>query len=555
MGIYIKALLLFIFLPNAEQAEPLEGLLQQITEQVSEVKTEKYTYTQQFEYNKEQPYQINLRLIETSNKKRNSKTFLYQFNLGDIEPHQVHRKADKVMKVLLRTVRSQPLIKVFEEGEQQNYEKELILYCDNVEVARELEALIKEAIPLAYAAWEKEIHLPTDRGGLMNWLKEQISTIEVGKESIRQKLEISEEYPDRIRMQVDKTDSKGNTATFIQNWSFGDIHSPSLKMNIKGKQVFVEAKTRRNLDYIQLSKEDGSNSFDNRFQIYAENPDKAKILLLAIDKLLPLAEEALKQRLPKAITKEKALEGLTAVVQSFNDGKNSYEQSIQADCQTQYIISKQSEKNSNSRTYLFHFEDLNKSAIKIKVGKSTIEIGTSTTQKQKLIQLSEGDKSKFQGNLSFIVPDVETARKMEYFLAAVIDYCPQEIHPQSFEWLAEEVKTVFFQDKEISQSLQLTDGNTCQLIYQRTEAGKKDILEENYELNWSDINENEIALTIDKNQPAINLEAVYKEKIFKYYNSKDKMDYRNEFTVFVKDIQTGKLAVKTVKDLVKRCRQ
>ena len=251
MRIFVLSII-FIFHFLILNGQNLTNQLDEITKSLTEVVTEKNTYTQQWEYDAENPYQINLRIITVSNKKGDSKTFLYQFNLGDIDKNQVRRKSDKEMKVLLKTLRRQPFIKVFEDGEQQKYESEITLYCNNVDEARALEKLLKEAIPLAKIAWEKAEKLPdNDLLALLNRLQTEVGEVIAGAATIQQEFSFSDKFLDKVKLESEETNSKDKTDTYVREWSFGDIHDPSLTIKVKNEKVFVEGKTRRKLNYVK----------------------------------------------------------------------------------------------------------------------------------------------------------------------------------------------------------------------------------------------------------------------------------------------------------------
>lgn len=548
----IGILVVFSFVIGTTQS--LTELLSSITQQVHEVKTEKHTYVQTLDYNKEKPYQITLTAVQINNKKGDSKTFSFQLNLGDMAANQVRWNSKNGMKIIMKTIRQQSLIKRFEDGEQQNYESEINIYCENIENARTLEKLIKEAIPLAKKEWEQTVKLPQELKPLLKWLEEQIADVKAADKNIEQHLSLSPNYPDRVELEVTETDSKGKVKNYIQQWSFGDIHHPSLKMNIKGKMVFIEAKTQRTLKYIEQVNEEGEKTFENGFKLYTESPDEAATLLLAVDKVLPLARKAMQERMQQVSTPAKALENLASLIQSFELPEAKYEQQMPPDCLTTYSIDTQEKNKDKSQQFQFHFEDFNKSAVKVKIKKSLLEVEVATKQKKKFIQVNQNESSEYQTSLSFKIPDVETARKTAHLLKMAINECPQKITAQSFDWLNQEVTAITDINPSTTQFLERTTDNNCHITFQKSEAGKKETLEETYEFNWGDINENSIELDLKKNQPILLLTADKNQEIFNYYNSKGKMDYKKEISLFVKDIQTGKVAIETAKSLVEKCK-
>jgi len=547
--------LLFLFFSNIGNTQSLTELLADIQQQVKEVQTEKYTYVQTLEYDEEKPYQITYNLVAVSNKKGDSKTFTYHFNLGDIAANQVRWNSKNGMKIMMKTIRQQPLIQYFEEGEQQNYESEINIYCENIDNARIVEKLLKSAIPIAKKTWEESVELPQELKPLLNWLQVEVGQVNVGDKSIEQSLSLSPDYPDRIALEVTETDAKGKVENYVQRWSFGDIHNPSLKMNIKGKLVFVEAKTQRTLKYIEQIDEEGNKSFESSFRLYTESPDKAAALLLALDKILSLARKAQQARMQEVSTPADALTNLVDLIQPFELSESRYTQQLSPDCLSTYTIEMQEKNKDKSEQYQFHFEDFNPSTIKVKIRKSLLEVEVGTKQKKKFIQVVDNESIAYQNKLSLKLPDVETARKTVHLLKMVIEECPQEIPVQSFDWLNQAIMSISDLNPSITQSLEMASDNNCHVTFQKSEAKKKETLEETYDFNWGDVNEKVIELDLQKNQPVLILTANRNQEIFSYSSSKGKMDYEKDFSILIKDIQTGKIAVATAKDLVKKCKE
>lgn len=551
----LKIILFFYLLPIAGQAQSLIELVQEISEQVIEVKTEKYTYTQDLVYNKEAPYQVDLKVVETSNKKGDSKTFLYQFNLGDIAANQVRWDSKNGMKVHLTTVRQQDLIKHFEDGEQKNYESSVFIYCKDVETVRKLEESLKKVIPLAKKLWEKEIQLPDNLADLLQWLQMQIGTVEIGEANIKQQLTMDANYPERVNLAVIDTDDKGKVNTYTQSWSFGDIHNPSLKMNVKGKQVYVEAKTLPKLKYVMQLAEDGKKSFVGGFKFYTENPDNAALLLLGLDKILSLSRRTLQQRMTSdGISLETALNELAQFIQPFEVVEQSYQQGLLAACQSTYSYELEEKKKNKAYELQFHFGDFNKTSIATSVSKSLLKIKVNTEQKTPLIQKIEEESTKYESTVTFLAPDVESARKIEQLLSIVTEQCPQENTPQSFDLLSQMVNDFADKEEKISQTLTAMEDKDCQVVFQKMEVGKKETFEETFEFNWRDVNEKTIALKVQKNQPVLSFKADKNQDIFNYHNSKGKMGFKNEVAWLIQDIPMGKVAVASVKALVKTCK-
>ena len=178
---------LFSSIAQTNQVEPLVSVLESLSKQITEVTTEKYSYQQSLDYNHDDPYQLIISIVATSDKGK-STTMHYLFNLAHINAKSLAWESGKDKKVSLKANKSQKVIKIFKDDEQQNFDDELFIFCNDVDKAREIIALLEDAIPLATEAWKANMALPDDIDGLATYLQNHITRVNQDDKTIDQQL-------------------------------------------------------------------------------------------------------------------------------------------------------------------------------------------------------------------------------------------------------------------------------------------------------------------------------------------------------------------------------
>lgn len=116
-----------------------------LIENVAEVTIDETTYTQNLEQLEEDNNKLRLTIKEVKDDKITE--FIYEFNLSDINPNSVdYDISGKELSIHLATNYSAKVIKVYKDGEIQNFENEFNIYAPNIEIARNIILALKETI-------------------------------------------------------------------------------------------------------------------------------------------------------------------------------------------------------------------------------------------------------------------------------------------------------------------------------------------------------------------------------------------------------------------------
>ena len=88
-----------------------------------------------------------LRLTIKEIKDQKSTEYIYEFNLSDINPNSLgYDISGKKLSVDLITNYNSKVIKIYKNGEIQNYSNQMNIYVADIEIARNIILALKESI-------------------------------------------------------------------------------------------------------------------------------------------------------------------------------------------------------------------------------------------------------------------------------------------------------------------------------------------------------------------------------------------------------------------------
>lgn len=544
--------LLFLSIPLLGQTkEELIQKIQDIQAQLKEVSTGKETYVQELNFKEDAPYSL-IFILRTTDKKGKSSIEEYLFNLGLFDQNLVRWSSNRDQMRLTLKAGNQEVAEFLKDGEMKGYENEVVFYCPDVDNARAVEALFKEAIPIAEVLWKAAINLPQDLDGLHDWTKEKIGTVDVDNKSYRQSWSVDESS----NHQVIFTSEETGKPTQSYRFSLADLLSESIKANIKGKEVLIELGTRQKNSFVRVEEDGILTDYTDKLMIRANHPDEAQEIIFALNEMLPLA----RTQADKAYTVDIAdlQEGLNAVqstVTSFNDGTTLFEPTIKADCQTSLMVKTTANSKSEENTYHFHYSDLDPQSLEIEVKKTELNIFARADNRVNLIQHFElNEQQNYTNTLRIPAADIPSAKLLMAYMKYVIQNCENDITLQDLDWLAQTLGEADI--PETSQQLKKQEADDgCKLAFTLTEDNGKKIRSELFEFNLYDLDPDDLGLQVKGKQVLVNLETKSKEKIINNYSDGEKLSYVNNFDMLLKDIPTAKNVVYTLKELIKACQK
>jgi len=553
-----KSIILFcsvILLTISSSAQTLKATLQELATTLQEVADEKNTYIQELTFDPDKPYRVTIDLVETALKDGKGKRFRYELNLAEVDKNLVRRVAStKMLAVSVKTKRTLNAIRYFQDAEQQNYQSELELRAKDSDNMAAIERLLKQAVPLAEALWEESLKIDLkDLGAVTSWLTKAIKPVVIGETSYNQSF-AGDGRSDLVKLQVETNNSKG-TASEVFRFSLADLLEQRITYDIKGVKITVESATQRNLNLIRVDKNGQQENYENSFQIYCADPDDAKRIVHVLQKAVPLAKESLKQVVKMPASKAEALKLIAANTKSFKSDKGDITQTIGADCATTLVVTIADEKKKVAAEYAFDFGDLDDREVKLVVKGMDISIGLQTQGNEKFVRvMKDGVQGNYTNNLDIEIPDIETARLMETYLAYAIKECKQPVAPQDFAWLSKQVVALNTLTPEVTQEFTQQDGGaSCKYSFRVNTTTAKSAQEELYEFNLKDMDATKIELKIVGKNVFVELPTKGKQKLINFYKD-GKPSFVEKVPFGVTGIAEGKQFRETLKVLVEGCK-
>ncbi len=545
MNKYFKFIIIFCPVLSFAQAG-LKPSLDKAKSFVKEIKLEKSTVSQTLSYDNASPYDLKI-AINTTDSKGKSTEEVFEFNLGLIG--DVKRSAStKEMKVELSGQKGLKVIKVTKGGEMQGYEKEVVILAENVDDARELEKNLKDAIAAAKPAWESTIKLPKDDlNALQAWLSQNIKDVASDKQTIKQSLKKSAVYKDKAVLSIEENDGK-KTNESQSDFSWGDLTENSPELKINGKEISIGVKSKN--DFIQTYQGSTFKGFEDKLKFYAESPTQGSVLLMAIQKIIPLAAKELKDRLPKVVTKEDGFKILKDKLKDFKVNESAYGIQIEPSCLTTYTVKSESKGKAVEEVYKFSFGDLND--FKLSVSKDLVKISSKVKDGKKYIQyVKDGQPQNYDNSIEFLLNDVENGRYLAEALPAIEKGC-KTADPVAgdFKWLAAQVSAA----ENPKQTIELKDGDKCKIKLTSNQSDSKKSVETIQELNLYDLDPKKTEIDVSGKNVGISALTLNKEKFIN--QTKDgKSTFVSETGFVVNNIETAKKALITFKSLIEGCKK
>jgi hypothetical protein len=524
----------------------LKASLEKVKGYVKEIKLEKSSINQQFTYADAAPFDIKIVITNTDAKGKSSEE-TYECNLALMG--EIRRIASsKEMKVEINTLKNQKVIRYSKGEAMQGYENKLELLSTNIDDARELEKNIKEAIIAAKPVWESSIKLPKDDlGGLQNWLEQNVKSVISDKQTFKQSFRKSTTYKDRGSYFLEETDAKKTTESQL-DFSWADLNDGSAELKISGKEIYVSAKAKN--DYFRNLQNGVMKGYADELKFYANSPSEGSVLLMAIQKIIPLAKKELLVRLPKVTNKEDGFKIVKDKVKDFKINESSYALKMSPTCLTTYSVKSEVKGKEIAEDFKFNFEDL--TDYKLSVSKDVMKISAKTISGKKYIQYTkDGNLQNFDNNIDFLVGDLEDARYLTEALPAISKGCKSNVTAGDFNWLVAALKKI----ENPKQELALQDGgDKCKWKFTSTVAESKKSIETLLELNLYDIDPKKIEVDVSGKTVGITASTLNKEKFIKQ-NKDNKSVFVNEFNFIINDIENASKALITIKNLVEGCKK
>ena len=166
------------------------------------------------------------------------------------------------MAISIKTRKSKKYVQVFENGEQENYDKEVVFYAPDVETHRQMMALLPTILKESASKITPEN---------LDWLSSEAEKVsEINSELTQSFKKVATDEPCKVQLKL--TENKGKKEEeLLSEFNLYDLNPRSVEMEIKGKNVFIEAETVGKDEIIQQYKDDGKLSYQKTIQIPVRN--------------------------------------------------------------------------------------------------------------------------------------------------------------------------------------------------------------------------------------------------------------------------------------------
>lgn len=536
---------------KSQTSEELIQKIQGIQANLKEVSTGKDSYVQELNFKEDSPYSL-IFILRTTDRKGKSSIEEYLFNLGLFDENLVRWSSNRDEMRLTLKAGNQEVAEYLKDGEKKGYENEIAFYCPDVDNARAMEQLFKEAIPIAETLWKEAINLPTGLESLLDWTGQRIGNVSVNNKTYQQNWAADDASQHRVVFTLEEEKEAVKTFKF----SLADLLQESIQTKIKGNEVLLEVGTSQKKSFIRIEDNGVLSDYDNQFTIRTNYPDEAQEIIFAFKEMLPLARAQAEEEYSVSFSNvEEGLSAIQGTITSFNDGTSLFEPSIQADCQTELKLKTTADSKSEENTYLFHLSDMDPQSLDIEVKKTEISIFMRADNRVNLIQHFEGDEQQnYANSLNIPVENIPTAKTLMAQLRYVIENCVNEVEVKDLDWLAQTLGEADI--PELTQQLEKQEADdACKLAFAATKDNGKKVTSEKYEFNLYDLDADDLSLQVKGKQVLVNLETKSKEKIINQYSDGEKLSYVNNFDLELKDIPMAKNVVYTLKAMIKSCQE
>ena len=546
---------LFSTLSLKAQTDDFSNIVNELNESVQEVSTKKYTYEQEIKI--KEPGVLSL-IIGQVDTKGSRTEFIYEFNLSDMDPIMVREVTEReMMFVQLIVDNNQRLVTVLKNGELDSYDKIVKIYAKDIDNARNIKELIKQAIPVAKDITDNKFQLNTYDEKIA-WIIENVKDVSINDVSYQQVLTKNESIVGNVTLEIIKTTSKSsNTERF--EFNIADINNNSINFKITGTtfSVIFETKGRRKL--IKSFKDGQLSNYTYKADIIAFNIENARWLRYILNQAIPLAEDNVKTALPSIEDMSTATSLLSQNVKEVIIDDKTYSQTINSNCISSYNIVTDDTKKRIDERFEFNLSDINLNTIDYKIIGKKFDIVFKIKGGDKLIKVYKDDlQQNYSDDLMIMCEDAENARLLEHILKKAIPICeeniarlvPEDNLDNKINWLIENVGEVTIDDATYTQSLEEIEADNNKLRLTIKEVKNDKITEYIYEFNLSDINPNKVNYYILGKKLSVHLETNYNSKIIKVYKDGETQNFESDFNIYVNDIETARNIIIAIQEAV-----
>lgn len=351
-----------------------------------------------------------------------SKSITSTFNLADITPNLIYFEVrGKDVRVNLPTVRNNKLIKVSENGQPAFYDKELIIYAEGIDQARDLSTVLKAACEKAdeivRASFPKTSSSVAD---IINDMNSSLAKIDLGTTQINQTFS-----PDCITELVVITSTAKSSKEEHFTFSFRDLNPALLDYKVKSNVMEIGFQTMGGQKLVKVIKDGQLQNYTDEFSLSVNNPEDARSTVYRLKKIIQLCNEQYKSPVPSGDMKS-IINWLSVNIVDVNTGVKTLNQRFtnpDGD-DIRFEVTSMGSKASDVEVFEFNLCDIDANLVNFSISGKDLFVKIETRYKQKIIKAYKNGKNQsFTNSVLICVSDVETARNIIDAIKAAVQKC------------------------------------------------------------------------------------------------------------------------------------
>ena len=393
-----------VFEPGETLTE-LSGWLQQ---NLKDVRLSESTWQVSWTPDGERPDLVTLNLDDGDDERHS-----YQFSLADLAKNGVELDVrGEEVNLELETINGQKLVRVKRDEELEDYEDEISIPVESIERARRSLQVFELALPLARAARDQRLTVPSELDAILPALVSTLTPVSRPDEQFD--LSLSPDVPATLQITVtDADDGESETSRYL--FDYADLNPARVELEARGEALNVVATTKDKKDFIQVFEEDEDPEFTDELTLPVADVETA----YRVQKLLVAAIEAA-QNLPiSAGTMTELAEDLSAAADE--DGEQTLSRG-EDDCKWE-LRNVDTDRGGEETLYQFNLYDLDNREIAYEVSGDKIYLELVTRRGEEVINVYEDGEPSFTDEVRLRFASLAAAKRARQTVIQSIEAC------------------------------------------------------------------------------------------------------------------------------------
>lgn len=542
--------LLLLLLPFWSQAQEINSTFDKLSEKLQTVEAEKDSYEQSIEQSADNPCKLTI-TIEATDHKGRVETERFEFYWSDLEENAVRYEVKRdLIYVEFSSNNRQSLIKYFEDGEFDGYQRDGYILAADSKNAKELVEHIKKGIEVCEEMPNQDAP-PESYNELIPWLNERIAEIEIGEEAYIQQFSIEEEDPNRLIFSRSLIDDKGRSTNNRYHFNPADFNHRQVEFDISRDEVEIKLNTIDNMKMAKSFEDEEFDGYENDFSLYLNDVELARNVVTALQRLIEMGEKRLENALPEVNTLSQVGEVISKNVIDVNIEDETIKQNfmLDKDCWVNYgkdIIEGETENNQ----YYFNLSHIITAKLEFDISGRNEILVPLEMEKDLIRHIQNDELQNYDQEIELVFDNIESARNTIHALKAGIPMCKEvEMPIHDLSWLIENTGEITVDDETFSQNLKMDEEKPCNL--ELSVKGPDD--EYIYEFLIEDLNPKDVDLDVSRSELFIVLSTNRNEKLIKTFENGEPGDYENEVRIRMKGPKSAMVAKNTWEKVIENC--